>query len=242
MTQRKPSTPLHRQFWGRVLRFLMWLFVTVEIRGMEHLPSQGAGIIYYNHIHWLDPVLISGKLARYNVPLTKIEAASWPLVGFLLRGYHVIFITRGVVDRQALNATWELLSAGDISVISPEGTRSLDGTLKTAKEGLAFVGRRAPDAWWMPCAVTGTPKFKFSVPLLKRTPIVLTFGRPFRVNWPAAQPEKTSREEMRAITDEAMAQLAALLPADMRGDYASADPTQHTWLRSMADGGDSITA
>lgn len=242
MTQRKPSTPLHRQFWGRVLRFLMWLFVKVEIRGMEHLPSQGAGIIYYNHIHWLDPVLISGKLARYNVPLTKIEAASWPLVGFLLRGYHVIFITRGVVDRQALNATWELLSAGDISVISPEGTRSLDGTLKTAKEGLAFVGRRAPDAWWMPCAVTGTPKFKFSVPLLKRTPIVLTFGRPFRVNWPAAQPEKTSREEMRAITDEAMAQLAALLPADMRGDYASADPTQHTWLRSMADGGDSITA
>jgi len=220
----------------------MWLFVKVEIRGMEHLPSQGAGIIYYNHIHWLDPVLISGKLARYNVPLTKIEAASWPLVGFLLRGYHVIFITRGVVDRQALNATWELLSAGDISVISPEGTRSLDGTLKTAKEGLAFVGRRAPDAWWMPCAVTGTPKFKFSVPLLKRTPIVLTFGRPFRVNWPAAQPEKTSREEMRAITDEAMAQLAALLPADMRGDYASADPTQHTWLRSMADGGDSITA
>jgi 1-acyl-sn-glycerol-3-phosphate acyltransferase len=233
VAKRVHPIPWGRYFWGLVLRFLMWLFVKVEIRGMAQLPRDGAGIIYYNHIHWLDPVLISGKLARYNVPLTKIEAASWPLVGFLLKGYHVIFITRGVVDRQALGATWDVLADGDISVISPEGTRSLDGMLKAAKEGLAFVGRRAPDAWWMPCAVTGTPKFKFSVPLLKRTPVALTFGRPFRVKWPGDQPEKTSREEMREITDEAMAQLAALLPADMRGDYAAADPAQRRWIEFM---------
>ncbi len=233
MVHRKHSTPLNRRFWGLVLRFLMWLFVKVQIRGMDQLPRHGAGIIYYNHIHWLDPVLISGKLSRYNVPLTKIEAASWPLVGFLLKGYHVIFIMRGVVDRQALSATWDVLSHGDISVISPEGTRSPDGTLKAAKEGLAFVGRRAPDAWWIPCAVTGTPKFKFSVPLLKRTPIVLTFGRPFRVRWPGAQPEKTSREDMREITDEAMAQLAALLPPDMQGDYAGANPDLRRWIEFL---------
>lgn len=233
MANRKLHIPLRRQFWGRVLRFLIWLFVTVEIRGMEQLPRDGAGIIYYNHIHWLDPVLISGKLARYNVPLTKIEAASWPLIGFLLRGYHVIFITRGAVDRRALNATWDVLAAGGISVISPEGTRSPDGALKTAKEGLAFVGRRAPDAWWMPCAVTGTPRFKFSFPLLNRTPVVLTFGRPFRVQWPTDQPEKISREAMREITDEAMAQLAALLPDKMRGDYAAADPEQRRWIEYL---------
>jgi 1-acyl-sn-glycerol-3-phosphate acyltransferase len=233
--------PPGRCFWGLVLRFLIWLFVKIEIRGMGQLPRQGAGIIYYNHIHWLDPVLISGKLSRYNVPLTKIEAASWPLVGFLLRGYHVIFITRGVVDRQALSATWDVLAGGDISVISPEGTRSLDGTLKAAKEGLAFVGRRAPDAWWIPCAVTGTPKFKFSVPLLKRTPVVLTFGRPFRVRWPGEQPEKTGRETMREITEEAMAQLAAQLPAAMRGDYASADPAQRNWIEYLEEGGDTTT-
>ena len=230
MARRRHPIPLGRYFWGRVLRFLLWLFVKVEIRGLDLVPRQGAGIVYYNHIHWLDPVLISGKLKRYNLPLTKIEAASWPLVGFLLRGYHVIFITRGVVDRQALSATWELLADGDISVISPEGTRSLDGKLQAAKEGLAFVGRRSPDAWWIPCAVTGTPEFHWSVPLLKRTPVRLTYGRPFRILWPGPRPEQTSREDMRDITNEAMAQLAALLPADMKGDYATADPTQHKWL------------
>lgn len=230
MARRKHPIPLSRYFWALVLRFLIWLFATVDVRGMDQVPKHGAGIVYYNHIHWLDPVLISGKLKRYNVPLTKIEAASWPLVGFLLRGYHVVFITRGVVDRQALNATWELLADGDISVISPEGTRSPDARLQAAKEGLAFVARRAPDAWWIPCAVTGTPKFRFSVPLLKRTPVQLTYGRPFRILWPTARAEETSREVLREMTDEAMIQLAALLPAAMRGDYAGVDLQRHKWI------------
>ena len=230
MARRKHPIPRGRYFWGVVLRLLIWLFVKIEIRGLDHVPRQGGGIVYYNHVHWLDPVLISGKLNRYNLPITKIEAASWPLVGILLRGYHVIFITRGMVDRSALNATWELLADGDISVISPEGTRSPTGKLQAAKEGLAFVGRRSPGAWWIPCAVTGTQAFRWSVPLLKRTPVQLTYGRPFRVLWPGPHPEQTSREELRDITDEAMAQLAALLPEDMKGDYATADPTQHKWL------------
>ncbi len=236
MAKRKHPIPLGRQFWSLVLRFLMWLFVRIDIRGMGQVPGQGAGIIYYNHIHWLDPVLISGTLNRYNVPLTKIEARSWPLVGFLLRGYHVIFITRGVVDRQALNDTWDVLADGDLSVIAPEGTRSLDAKLKAAKEGLAFVARRAPAAWWIPCAVTGTPAFRLSVPLLKRTPVTLTYGRPFRICWPGPSPEDTSREILREITEEAMAQLAGLLPADMKGDYAAADATQHKWIEFLEGG------
>ncbi len=233
MTRRKHQVPRGRYFWGPVLRFLMWLFVKVDIRGMGQVPKQGAGIIYYNHIHWSDPALISGKLRRYNVPLTKIEARSWPLVGYLLRGYHVIFITRGAVDRQALSDTWDVLADGDISVISPEGTRSLDAKLKAAKEGLAFVARRASDAWWIPCAVTGTPAFRFSVPLLKRTPVTLVYGKPFRILWPGPRPEDTSREILREITDEAMAQLASLLPPDMKGDYAASDPAQHRWIEFL---------
>jgi 1-acyl-sn-glycerol-3-phosphate acyltransferase len=233
VTNRTHGIPWRRHFWGRVLRFLIWLFVKVRIEGMEQVPPQGAGIVYYNHIHWLDPVLISGKLSRYNVPLTKIEVRSWPLVGYLLRGYHVIFIARGAVDRQALNDTWDVLADGDISVISPEGTRSLDAKLKAAKEGLAFVARRAPDAWWIPCAVTGTPVFRFSVPLLKRTPVTLVYGKPFRVLWPGPRPEDTSREILREITDEAMAQLAFLLPPDMKGDYAASDPTRRKWIEYL---------
>lgn len=225
--QRNHRVPLGRYFWGAVLHFLIRLFVRVEVHGMANIPKTGAGIVYYNHIHWLDPVLISDSLPRYAVPLAKVEASRWPVVGWLLRWYRVVFITRGVVDRAALQATWEVLQQGDLSVISPEGTRSHSGQLQRAKEGLAFVARQAPEAWLIPCAITGTQAFKWGVPLVNRTPITITYGRPFDFKWPA---KRAGRDTLREMVDEAMVQLAALLPAEMRGDYAGEDPAQTRWL------------
>jgi len=229
--------PLGRHFWGAVLRFLIWALSNLEVRGRENLPADGAGIVYYNHIHWLDPGLVCGSCRRYAVPLAKIESRGWPVVGWLLQWYHVIFIKRGVVDRDALKAAWQVLADGDIAVISPEGTRSLDGVLQPAKEGLAFMARQEPQAWLMPCAVTGTPKFSWNLGrILHRPHIVLTYGRAFRLRWPGARVE---REALREMTDEAMAQLAAYLPAEMRGIYggspsagteSAAPPDETRWL------------
>lgn len=237
---RRRRIPLGRPFFGAILRFLIVLFLKVTVIDDRYVPKDGAGIVFYNHIHWLDPVIICARLRRYAVPLTKIEASRWPLVGWLLKGYHVIFITRGVVDRAALKATWELLRDGDISVISPEGTRSQDAKLQTAKEGLAFVARQAPDCWLIPAAVTGTPTFKFKFPLINRPRAQILYGRPFRFRWPrgtdgeVALPEgRAGRETLREMTDEAMAQLAALLPTDMRGAYAELVGTNTRWLEFM---------
>jgi 1-acyl-sn-glycerol-3-phosphate acyltransferase len=223
--------PLGRHIWQPVLALLIWLLLRVEVRGGEHVPASGAGIVYYNHIHWLDPVLICGTIRRYAVPLTKIETRHWPVVGWLLLWYHVIFIRRGVVDRSALQATWDVLDAGHVSVISPEGTRSMDGRLQAAKEGLGFIARHVPDAWLIPCAVTGTPVFNFKQ-FWRRPRVVLSYGRPFRFCWPQ---DNTSREALREMTDEAMVQLSALVPPDMRGDYTGRDPSQHSWLRFLDD-------
>ncbi len=220
---RKKRMLLGHVFWGAVLRFLIWLFLKVEVRGGEQVPIKGAGIVYYNHIHWLDPVAICGRLDRYSVPLAKVEISRWPIAGTLLRWYGAVFITRGAVDREALKATWQVLADGDISVISPEGTRSRDGRLQQAKEGLAFIAREAPDAWLIPCAVVDTPKFHWKMPLINRPIAVLTYGQPFRFRWPR-NPDgsvgRVGREVLREMTDEAMLALAALLPAEMQGDYA----------------------
>jgi 1-acyl-sn-glycerol-3-phosphate acyltransferase len=229
--------PIGRRVFGAILRFLLRLFLAIRVVDEPKVPKAGAGIVYYNHIHWLDPVIICARLHRYAVPLTKIEASRWPLVGWLLKGYHGIFITRGVVDRAALKATWEVLRDGDISVIAPEGTRSQDARLQTAKEGLAFVARQAPDCWLIPAAVTGTTAFHWGVPLVNRAPVQILYGRPFRFRWPRGAsgevvlPEgRAGREVLREMTDEAMAELAALLPDDMRGAYADLVGTNTRWL------------
>ncbi|HEX9116671.1 MAG TPA: lysophospholipid acyltransferase family protein [Anaerolineae bacterium] len=225
--------PLGRRFWQPILRFLVGLFLRIEMRGSDCIPAGGAGIIYYNHIHWLDPPLICATSPRYAVPLTKIEASRFPFVGLLLKWYHVIFITRGAVDRDALKATWQVLADGDISVISPEGTRSLDGRLVQAKEGLAFIARQAPDAWLIPCGVTGTPAFVFKFPqIFQRPHVTLTYGRPFRLRWP--EDGRAGRDVQREMTDEAMYQLAACLPPAMRGDYAVPPQGEPRWLEFLA--------
>ncbi len=222
-------TPLGRRILNPILRFLLRMFLRVEVTGADRLPETGAGIVFYNHIHWLDPVVICAQLPRYAIPLTKVEVSRWPLVAWLLYHYRVVYITRGVVDRAALQATWAVLRDGDVSVISPEGTRSQDGRLLTAKEGLAFVARQAPDAWLVPAAVTGTPAFRWRLPFIGRPRATITYGRSFYFKWPRAAdgsvalPEgRAAREVMREMTDEAMGQLAALLPEEMRGAYAAA--------------------
>ncbi len=234
--QRSRRIPIGRRFWGAMLRFLIWLFLKVEVRGVEQVPADGAGIVYYNHINWLDPVIICGHLKRYGVPLAKVEISRWPLVGQLLRWYHVIYITRGAVDREALKATWQVLADGDISVISPEGTRSHDSRLQQAKEGLAFIARHEPETWLIPCAVVGTPQFRWKAPLINRPTAVLTYGRPFRLRWPRnadGTEGRVGREVLRQMTDEAMAELAALLPPEMRGDYADGTAAPSQWLEFL---------
>ncbi len=99
--------------------------------------------------------------------------------------------------------------------------------LQRAKEGLAFVAKQAPGAWLIPCAVQGTPAFSWSLKAVLHHPIVtLRFGPAFKLTWP----ERPDRDVLREMTDEAMVQLAQLLPPEMRGDYADGDPGQHRWL------------
>jgi 1-acyl-sn-glycerol-3-phosphate acyltransferase len=235
--QRRGAIPLGRRLLNPILRFLIRLFLDLRVKDEPRVPNMGAGIVYYNHIHWLDPVLITGRLHRYGVPLTKIEASRWPVLGWVLKIYHVIFITRGVVDRAALKANWQVLAEGDLSIISPEGTRSHDGRMQTAKEGLAFVAQKAPDCWLIPAAVTGTPTFRFKLPLINRPLATITYGRPFRFRWPRAAdgsialPEgRASRDVLREMTDQAMGELAARLPEEMRGAYADEVGTNRSWL------------
>ncbi len=56
--------PLGRILLTPLLRFLIWIFVRIKIEGAAQVPPTGAGIVYYNHIHWIDPVVIAAVLPR----------------------------------------------------------------------------------------------------------------------------------------------------------------------------------
>jgi 1-acyl-sn-glycerol-3-phosphate acyltransferase len=82
-----------------------------------------------------------GNLPRNVVPLAKVEAYSYPLIGIIPRLWAVIPVRRGEVDRQALSMARAVLAAGEVILIAPEGTRSPRGGRKVA---LLAEARRKP--------------------------------------------------------------------------------------------------
>jgi hypothetical protein len=90
--------------------------------------------------------------------------------------------------------------------------------LGEAREGVAYIGYKS-GAPIVPVAVEGTNGYPTLLgPWNARKPgAYFRLGRPFRFQpWPGRLP----RERFRLMTDEAMYQLAAMLPEHRRGYYA----------------------
>jgi 1-acyl-sn-glycerol-3-phosphate acyltransferase len=209
-------------------RILRWMIDRIAFRvlarvdsveGTDNLPATGAAIVMINHIAFVDPVMVLGVLPRNIVPLAKAEAFRIPVFGIFPWLWEAIPVHRGEIDRKALRSAEEVLRAGEIVLVAPEGTRH--PTLQRGKEGIAFLAHRM-GAPIVPVAVDGTEGFP-SLPILPRwrgPGVHIRIGRPFRFR---PQPEKPDRERLRQMTDQAMGVLAAMLPPARRGVYSDLD-------------------
>jgi 1-acyl-sn-glycerol-3-phosphate acyltransferase len=111
-----------------------------RVEGLENLPARGAAILMINHIAFVDPIVVMGCLPRNIVPMAKIEAYRYPLLGIFPRLWDAIPVRRGEGDRAALRKGLEVLAAGEVVLVAPEGTRS--PALGRGHEGVAFLAGR----------------------------------------------------------------------------------------------------
>ena len=206
----------HR-IWHRALWWADRLLLKRDISGMERMPAQGPLIVYYNHIHYLDPFVLTTRFVnrRYVVPVAKIELERIFFVGWGLRGYGVIFVHRGEADIPAMRGSLAVLKAGHALLIAPEGTRSQTGALIQAEKGLGLLVYRT-NPILMPIGVWGTRDFPSTYKRLRRPVVHYQFGAPFRFNFPS---DVTRRQAEDIVTDYAMRRLAQCLPPSMRGVY-----------------------
>ncbi|MCO6452320.1 MAG: 1-acyl-sn-glycerol-3-phosphate acyltransferase [Caldilineales bacterium] len=205
--------------WSLIVYLLALLLYGLDVEGLENVPRTGPTILYYNHIHYADPFVIAGLLrfARYSVPIAKIELKTSPIIGKLMTWYGVIYVDRSIADRNAMRESIEVLDADGMLTIAPEGTRSeVDHSLLPARRGIGFLTRRGA-ATLIPVGVWGTVDFPNSYKKGRRSVAHVRFGKPFRVDIPDGLGK---RQIEMLITDRAMAELAAILPEDMRGAYA----------------------
>jgi 1-acyl-sn-glycerol-3-phosphate acyltransferase len=206
-------------------RFLRFLLRTVgftllakldRVEGLENIPPSGPAILMINHIAFIDPIVVLHVVPRNIVPLAKIEVYNYPLVGLIPKLWGVIPVRREEVDRRAIQQVMEVLRAGEIVLVAPEGTRN--PFLQRAKEGIAYLASRTGSPI-IPVAIEGTPGFpalRFTQPW-KGPGAKIRFGRPFRYR---AEFRHASHADLPMMTDEAMYVLAAMLPEHRRGAYA----------------------
>jgi 1-acyl-sn-glycerol-3-phosphate acyltransferase len=223
-------TEYSHHHWEGIRRFLRFLMNRVGFRilakidlveGVENIPSRGAGIVFFNHTSFIDSVAVLNAIPRNAVPIARFDFGNIPFWGIFPKLWGAIPIRRGEVDRGALEKAVEVLQAGELLLMAPEGTRS--HAMRRAKDGMAYLAART-GAPVIPAGVTGTEGFPSIHPGRWAQPGAhIRFGRPFRFRIPEG---KVPREYLRTMTDEAMCRLAALLPPERRGYYG--DPALAT--------------
>jgi 1-acyl-sn-glycerol-3-phosphate acyltransferase len=188
------------------------------VQGQDYLPQSGAAILMINHNAFVDPVVVMGSVSRLIVPMAKVEAFNYPIWGIFPAIWRVVPVSRGELDRKALRMALEVLAAGEIILVAPEGTRS--PSLQQGKEGVAYLAAKS-GAPIIPVAIEGTEGFPSIFPIGWHRPgATVRLGEPFSFK---PVEGKVDRQRLRLMTDEAMYILAAMLPPERRGVYSDLD-------------------
>ncbi len=209
--------PSRAVYYGirRIFQFIAWCLTKLEVTGLENVPASGPCLMVVNHLSIADPAIIFLTIPRQCIMFSADKWKTSPGLSQLANILGVIWVQRGEVDRAALKQSLDFLKAGWVLGLAPEGTRSKDGVLHEGKPGAAYLADRA-QVPVLPIVVMGTEHLWRNVKRFRRTPVKCIYGQPFML--PSTGRAKT--EELQALTDLIMCQLAAMLAPQYRGAYA----------------------
>jgi 1-acyl-sn-glycerol-3-phosphate acyltransferase len=125
-----------------LLRVTMIFSFRLRVRGRNHIPKQGGGLVLTNHQSFLDP-LILGTLGRPFSFLARDTLFPIPVIGWVLRNTYVIPINRAAASTTSIRLALQRMKHGFTVGMFPEGTRSADGDVKEFKPGFVSFIRRS---------------------------------------------------------------------------------------------------
>ncbi len=212
----KRTRPRFYYFGNWFLRNAFRLVLRVELRGLENVPREGALIVAISHSSFLDPLLAGAYLPRDIIPMAKIEAFNYPVLGLIVKFYGAFPVRRGEADMSAFKTALRVLLAGNAMVMAPEGHRSESGALQQGREGAIMLSLRT-GAPILPVAVWGGKSFWKNLSRAKRTPMWFHVGPPVL---PQVATTKPTRERIAQMSDELMFCIADQMPPELHGYYA----------------------
>jgi len=165
----------------RSAELLLRTVFRVRVTGLEHLPKTGPVLVAGNHTGFLDGPVVFVLLPRPSAFLVKSELYDTP-VRRVLEFARQIPVRRGTPDRTALHRALDILRAGGVLGVFPEGTRG-EGRLESVQHGIGYLALRA-GCPVVPVVCVGTadalPKGR-RLPRW-RAPVTVAFGPAFEVS------------------------------------------------------------
>ena len=180
-------------------------------------------ILAANHRSFMDSLFLPLVIRRRVTFVAKAEYFDDKKTAWFFRGVGQIPIRRegGSASERALASATEVLEAGGVFGIYPEGTRTRDGYLHRGHTGVARLALRT-GAPIVPVGMIGTdeiqPDRRASCPRLFRT-VTIRFGAPITADRYAGR--EHDRIVLRQITDEVMFEIQQLSGYEYVDTYAT---------------------
>ncbi|NMG30748.1 MFS transporter [Aromatoleum evansii] len=152
-----------------LVRFIVWLLVhtvyRLRVKGVEHIPEEGAALLVANHVSFVDALVIMAASRRPIRFVMDHHIFRWPILSFVFRSSRAIPIAPAKEDaammERAFDEVARALEAGELVGIFPEGRITDDGELKPFRPGLTRILERTPVAV-VPLALRGLWGSSFS--------------------------------------------------------------------------------
>jgi 1-acyl-sn-glycerol-3-phosphate acyltransferase len=204
-----------------ILTPLLYGLFKVKPEGRDGVPADGPAILASNHLSFSDSIFLPLVLRRRITFVAKAEYFDDPKTAWFFRAVGQIPIRRGggSASQRALDSAMDVLKAGNLFGIYPEGTRSPDGRLYKGHTGVARLALQS-GAPVIAVAMVGTREAQ-PIGQVKPnffSPIGIKFSKPLRFDKYADRADDP--RVLRQITDEIMFELRGLSGQDYVDKYA----------------------
>jgi 1-acyl-sn-glycerol-3-phosphate acyltransferase len=204
------------------LQLLFSLLTRVHAEGVGHMPTTGGLVVVSNHLTYLDPLLLGVLFPRQLHFMAKEEIFAFKPLGAWLRWTGTFPVRRGAVDRKALREAEDLLRAGEVVMVFPEGHRSATIGAQAARAGAVLLASRV-NVPILPVGIAGTEQLRLRGEPLHLAQVARRLRSRPRVSVRVGPPFMAGSDRTvgrKAGTDELMRRVIALLPPAYRGVYA----------------------
>jgi 1-acyl-sn-glycerol-3-phosphate acyltransferase len=204
MTTSHPRSKPLRYILSYVSVLLCVLLTRYSVSGANNLPKEGPYILAPNHIDDVDPVPIAAAVKKPITFLMAQDQAELPWYkAWGPWSYGVLLVNRANVQISTIKKIQKQINKKERICIFPEGTIKGEG-LKEGKRGVAYFAIKN-EIPIIPTAIVGTKGIIEKIKKLKRERVKVVFGKPIFVK---------KGDEEKKITQQAMAALKKMLPAD----------------------------